>query len=327
LARWLLRHPDFHLAVATSRRYAGQKLSEAIPSLAGLEGSELCFEDLDPHAVADREVETAFLALPHGVATEYASALLARGIRVIDLSADFRLGCPDLYRRYYGVEHPAPDLLKEGLYAFPEHTSVDALKKVRLIACPGCYPTSILMPLLPLARAGLIPLKGIVINATSGISGAGKNAKEHLLFCERDESVQAYGAPSHRHLSEVEEQLSLALGEELVLQFTPHLVPLRKGIHSTMTIPGGASWINEARDAWENAYKAYPHIRVLSPGVFPNTQAVVDTPRVDMALVPDDRTGNLLIFSVIDNVLKGAGGQGIQLLNLILDLPLNRGLV
>jgi len=184
-------------------------------------------------ALLARQAEVVFLALPHGVAAEYAIPLLAAGCVVIDLSADFRLKSAEIYRDFYAHEHPAPELLKQAVYGLPEIYR-EEIKQSRLIASPGCYPTSILLPTIPLLKAGLIKPGGIIADSLSGVTGAGRKAEVDYLFCECNESVRPYGVPKHRHLSEIEEQLSFAAGAQVVIQFTPHLIPVNRGILTTL---------------------------------------------------------------------------------------------
>lgn len=209
LLRLLLGHPGVELAAVTSRQEAGKPLSAVFPRFAKAPGSELEFIQPDPDAIAATGAEAAFLALPHGVAAEIARALLERGLKVIDLSADFRLSDPAVYEEFYGHPHPAPDLLAEAVYGLPELRAAE-IKEARLVASPGCYPTSILLPLLPLLREGLIEPSTIVANSMSGVTGAGRKASIPLLFSECNESARAYGVPKHRHLSEIEQELSIA---------------------------------------------------------------------------------------------------------------------
>jgi len=234
LLRLLLVHPQVELVAATSRQEAGKPLSAVFPRFRKLPGAELPFMEPDPDAIAATGAQAAFLALPHGVAAEIATALLERGLKVIDLSADFRLSDAAVYEEFYGHPHPAPALLDEAVYGLPE-VRADAIGDARLVASPGCYPTSILLPLIPLLQAGLIDPATIVANSMSGVSGAGKKADVSLLFCECNESVRAYGIPKHRHLSEIEQELSIAAGEKVVITFIPHLIPVNSGIATTTT--------------------------------------------------------------------------------------------
>ncbi|MGF1452848.1 MAG: N-acetyl-gamma-glutamyl-phosphate reductase [Opitutales bacterium] len=316
LVRLLAGHPRVKLAAVTSRTLAGQAVREVLPALAEKLPAELRFVASDPAELAGAgDIDLVFLALPHGVASEYAVPLVAAGKRVIDLSADFRLNSPETYGDYYGAPHPAQDLLSRAAYVIPE-LGGDAWQSAPLIASPGCYPTSMLLPLVPLLRAGVIAAEGIVVNAVSGITGAGKKVAEDYLFSARAESVKAYGMPRHRHLSEVEEQLEAAAGTPATLQFTPHLVPMRRGIAATIVARAKASTVDEVYAAWESVYASAPFIRLLESGSAPDTAYVNRTNRADFSAVRDDRTGNFVITSAIDNLLKGASGQAVQIMNL-----------
>jgi len=313
LLQLLARHPQVTVAVIASRSHAGKAVAEVLPSLRGAFPG-LTFVNSNPAELAASDVDAFFLALPHGVAAEFALPLAEAGKQVIDLSADFRLNDPAIYRDYYGHEHPAPEWLPRVPYVIPE-LAPSGWQSARLIACPGCYPTSVQIPLVPLLRAGIVANERIVINSVSGVSGAGRKATEFYSYCERNESVAAYGAPKHRHLSEIEEQLSIAAGAPTVVQFTPHLVPMNRGIASTIVVPARAD-LDALYAAWNAAYAHAPFVGVLEPGRFPDTREVSHTNRVDISAVRDARTGNFVITSVLDNLIKGAGGQAIQILNL-----------
>lgn len=330
LVRLLARHPGVQLTRVTSRQAAGQPVSSVIPALRG-QLDDLLFSNSDPNEVAASEEELYFLALPHGVSAEYARALVNAGKRVIDLSADFRLESTELYKEYYGVEHPAPDLMKAAPYVQPELERAfgsDVWKKAPLIACPGCYPTSILVPLAPLLKIGVAAKDGIVVNSNSGVSGAGKKATATYSYCERSESASAYGAPRHRHLSEIEEQLGRYAGNSVVLQFTPHLAPMRYGIETTI-VAKAAGTLDALYEVWNTAYPAEktPFVRILPTGTFPETRYVVGSNRADISAVHDPRTGNFVITSTIDNLWKGASGQAVQIMNLLLGLDETAGLL
>src|SRR5277367_555783 len=233
LAQLLLNHPHAELVAVTSRQNAGQTLAQVFPKFASHPKSKsLRFTEPNVEVLA-KKADVVFLALPHGVAAEYAVPLLNAGTIVIDLSADFRLKSAEVYKEFYAHEHPAPELLKKSVYGLPEIYR-EQIKKSMLIASPGCYPTSILLPLIPLLKAGLIKPAGIIADSLSGVSGAGRKAELDYLFCECNESVRPYGVPRHRHLSEIEEQLALAAGTKLVIQFTPHLIPVNRGILTTL---------------------------------------------------------------------------------------------
>jgi len=260
LLRILSRHPAVQVTVVTSRQLAGQSVKKLSGVGTGLHG--LTFENLGPAEVSDR-ADIFFLALPHGVAAEYALPLLQAGKKVIDLSADFRLRDAEVYREFYHADHPAPDYLAQAVYALPE-LHRDDFGKFDLFACPGCYPTSINLPLAPLLEAGLIDSDGIVINSLSGVSGAGKKSDLIYSFCERDNNATAYGWPKHRHLSEMEQELSARAGKKVVLTFTPHLLPVVRGMLSTISAPLNSEVTEEeARELLQSKYADEIFVDVL----------------------------------------------------------------
>jgi N-acetyl-gamma-glutamyl-phosphate reductase len=334
LVRLMLNHPRVELTAVTSRQYAGQTVARVFPRFAShpaartLEFTAPQVEDLAARA------EIVFLALPHGVAAEFAIPLLERGRRIIDLSADFRLRSAARYLEFYGQAHPAPQLLETAVYGLPE-VYRDAIRRARLVASPGCYPTSILLPVLPLLRRGLVRPDGIIADSLSGVSGAGRKAEIGYLFCECNESLRAYGVPKHRHLSEIEEQLGVAAGREVTLQFTPHLVPVNRGILTTLYLTpaapaagGAAAGFSDAvAGCLHEAYAREPFVRLLDPGLLPDTKNVVGTNVLELAWRVDPRTGRLLLFSAEDNIVKGASGQAVQSLNLMCDFPETTGLL
>jgi N-acetyl-gamma-glutamyl-phosphate reductase len=314
LVRLLSRHPDVELAAVTSRSLAGQLVADQMPALRHLVG-DLAFTASDPlELAANPEIDLFFLALPHGVASEFADPLFQAGKTVIDLSADFRLSSTHLYKAFYGQPHPAPHLLEAAPYVIPELAD-DKWMSASLIACPGCYPTSIQIPLVPLLRAGLIQKDGIVINSYSGVSGAGRKVAEDFIYCERNESMKGYGMPRHRHLSEIEEQLEKAAFSDCIVQFNPHLAPMSRGISTTIVVKAKTS-IEGLYMEWNKSYADKPFIAVLPSGTYPDTKHVTGTNRCDVAAVYDPRTENFIITSAIDNLLKGASGQAVQLMNL-----------
>lgn len=315
LVRLLLQHPRVTLAAVTSRSQAGKPLAAVIPAVRGADRG-LTFTDSDPAALAAGDIDLFFLALPHGAAAAYASALAAAGKRVIDLSADFRIADLATYEKYYGKHH-APELLPHARFVLPELTPPAWRKEARVVAAPGCYPTSILVPLVPLLRAGVVSREHIVVNSCSGVSGAGKKAEEAYLFCERAESMKAYGLVKHRHLAEIEEQLAVLAGARTAIQFNPHLAPMRRGIATTITVPAApGATIERAYAAWRDAYAGRPFVQVLASGETPDTAHVTGTNRVDLSAVHDPRTGNFVITSAEDNLMKGASGQAVQIMNL-----------
>jgi N-acetyl-gamma-glutamyl-phosphate reductase len=326
LLRLLLGHPGVELVAVTSRQEAGKALGEVFPRFCKAPGAELTFIEPDPDAIAATGAQAAFLALPHGVAAEIARALLDRGLKVIDLSADFRLRDAAVYEEFYGHAHPAPSLLAEAVYGLPE-TRAAEIREARLVASPGCYPTSILLPLLPLLRENLIDPTTIVANSMSGVSGAGRKPDLTLLFCECHESARAYGVPKHRHLSEIEQELSLAAGETVVISFIPHLIPVNAGI-ATSTTAKLRDGVSPAAlgAALEKAYADQPFVRLLGKGGCADTKNVARTNFIDIGWQHDPRTGRVILMSAEDNLGKGAGGQAVQSFNLMFGLPETHGL-
>jgi N-acetyl-gamma-glutamyl-phosphate reductase len=326
LVKLLLAHPRVQLAAVTSRSHAGKPLAAVIPAVRGADRG-LKFTDSDPAALAAGDIDLFFLALPHGAAATYAKTLVPAGKRVIDLSADFRIADPATYQRYYG-EHHAPELLPAARFVLPEITGPAWKTEAKLVAAPGCYPTSILVPLVPLLRGNVVTREHIVVNSYSGVSGAGKKAEETYLFCERAESIKAYGLVKHRHLAEVEEQLALHTGGKTIIQFNPHLAPMRRGIATTITVPASpGGTIEQLYAAWQKAYAGRPFVQVLASGETPDTAHVVGTNRVDMSAVHDPRTGNFVITVAEDNLVKGASGQAVQIMNLWCGFEETAGLV
>jgi N-acetyl-gamma-glutamyl-phosphate reductase len=254
---------------------------------------------------------------------------------VIDLSADFRLKSPETYKEYYAHEHPAPELLKKSMYGLPE-VYRKQIKDALLIASPGCYPTSVLLPVLPLLRAKLIHPNSIIADSLSGVSGAGRKAEADYLFCECNESVRPYGVPKHRHLSEIEEQLSFAAGAKVTIQFTPHLIPVNRGILTTLYLAPTEHFIDAAATAafgdkvsacYQGAYANEPFIRLLDSKALPDTKNVVGTNVLEIAWRLDPRTGRLIVISAEDNIVKGASGQAVQSMNILCGFPETAGLV
>jgi N-acetyl-gamma-glutamyl-phosphate reductase len=334
LVRLLLRHPQAELAAVTSRQYAGQTVARVFPKFGhNPRAKSLRFSEPQPELLA-KAAEVVFLALPHGVAAEFAAPLLDLGCQVIDLSADFRLKSPALYKEFYGHDHPAPELLAKAVYGLPE-VYREEIKRASLIASPGCYPTSILLPVLPLLKAGLIKSTGIIADALSGVSGAGRKVELDYLFAECNESVRPYSIPRHRHLSEMEEQLSLAAGEPVVIQFSPHLIPVNRGILSTLYLAPKKHFANENEMAalseqltrcYQTAYGQEPFVRLLEGAALPDTKNVTNSNVIEIAWRLDARTGRLIVMSALDNVTKGASGQAVQSMNILRGFPESAGL-
>ena len=335
LVRLLLAHPHAELTAVTSRQYAGQTIAQVFPKFAGHpKAKTLRFSEPNVELLA-KQAGIVFLALPHGVAAEFAVPLLQLGCTVIDLSADFRLKSAAVYQEFYAHEHPAPELLAKSVYGLPEIYR-EQIRNATLIASPGCYPTSILLPVIPLLRAGLIKPTGIIADSLSGVSGAGRKAELDYLFVECNESLRAYGVPKHRHLSEIEEQLALAAGAPVTIQFTPHLVPVNRGIHTTLFLAPEKHFSNAAEAValderigacYQAAYANEPFVRLLNGKALPDTKNVTGTNAIEIAWRLDARTGRLLVFSAEDNIVKGASGQAVQSLNVLCGFPETAGLV
>ena len=327
LVRLLLAHPNVDLVAATSRQLAGKTLAEVFPRFAHHKAANaLKFSDSDAKQIA-REAGVVFLALPHGLAAEFAKPLLAAGARVLDLSADFRIKDADVYREFYGHDHPAPDLLSQSVYGLPEIYR-DRIRDAKLVACPGCYPTSILIPLRPLIRRKAIDRTRILVASMSGVTGAGRKVEADYLFAECNESVRPYGVPKHRHLSEIEQELSILAEEKVVIQFTPHLVPVNRGIVTTIYADIAGNVVNlDAPVIFSSAYGEEPFVRLLGEERLPDTKNVLGTNFIDIAWKIDKRTNRLVVMSAIDNIVKGASGQAVQCMNLMLGLPETAGLI
>ena len=327
LVRLLLAHPQVDLVAATSRQLSGKTLAQAFPRLLhNKTAAALQFSNPDPKQIA-REAGIVFLALPHGLAAEFAKPLLSAGARVVDLSADFRTKDAAVYREFYGHDHPAPDLLGQSTYGLPEIYR-EKIRDAKLVACPGCYPTSILIPLRPLIRRKAIDRKTILVASMSGVSGAGRKVETDYLFSECNESVRPYGVPKHRHLSEIEQELSILAGEKIMIQFTPHLVPVNRGIVTTIyaDIAGNVVKVDPAV-LFNGAYGEEPFVRLLGTERLPDTKNVAGTNFIDIAWKIDQRTHRLIVMSAIDNIVKGASGQAVQCMNLMLGFPEIAGLI
>ncbi len=335
LVRLLLHHPHAELVAVTSRQNAGQMLAQVFPKFASHPKSKaLRFSEPNAELLA-KQADVVFLALPHGVATEYAVPLIEAGCAVIDLSADFRLKSGETYREFYTQDHPAPDLLAKSVYGLPEIYR-EQIKEASLVASPGCYPTSILLPTMPLLRAGLVKPTGIIADSLSGVSGAGRKVESDYLFCECNESVRPYGVPKHRHLSEIEEQLSFAANTQVILQFTPHLIPVNRGILTTLylvpeihfsTATEMSALNAEVSACYARAYENEPFVRLLEGKALPDTKNVIGTNVIEIAWRLDPRTGRLIVMSAEDNLVKGASGQAVQSMNILCGYPETAGLV
>jgi N-acetyl-gamma-glutamyl-phosphate reductase len=316
LVRMLAGHPRFRITHLTGDRKAGQPLASVFPHLAKLTLPDLV-------AIADVDfstVDAVFCCLPHGT-TQEVIAGLPEHVRVVDLSADFRLTSLDAYAQWYGHAHKAPDLQQQAVYGLTE-IKRDAIRAARLVANPGCYPTSVQLPLVPLLKAGLIQADDIIIDAKSGTSGAGRSAKEANLYCEVTEGIHAYGIASHRHAPEIEQELGVAAGREVLVAFTPHLMPMSRGMLSTIYVrTAKGAKAADLRAELARVYKDEPFIGVLPEGAVPATRHVRGSNFCLMNVFDDRLPGRVIVTSVIDNLVKGASGQALQNMNLMFGLP------
>lgn len=323
LVRLLLGHDQVRLGPLSSRTYAGQAFSQVYPSMTGL--VETVLLDHDPDRVLAAS-DVVFVALPHGHAVEVARKALEKKVPLIDLGADFRFRDLEVYEDWYHMEHTGRDVLDASRYCLPELNRKE-IPQTRVVANPGCYPTSALVGLAPLMRRGLIKTKGLVIDSKSGVSGAGRKASDNTHFVTNNDSFRAYGLGTHRHTPEIEEHLSSLAGEKVSLTFTPHLVPMTRGILSTMVAELKEDISEEAlRKAYLEDYADEPFVQLLAPGVYPRTKWVYGSNMVHINLKKDERTGRVLVVSAIDNLVKGAAGQAVQNMNLLFSFPETSGL-
>ncbi len=314
LLRFLLQHPLAKLVALTADTHANQPIGKVFPSLTGF--LDLTCLPLDTAKLA-AEAEFVFLALPHKTSMAVGADLIQRGARVLDLSADYRLKDPAAYPRWYGVEHVAPHLLAEAAYGLPELHRAE-IADARLVAVPGCYPTGAVLGFAPLVAEGLVDPDSILIDAISGVSGAGRKAELPYTYSEANENLKAYGVGTHRHTPEIEQELSRLTGREVIVSFTPHLAPLTRGILTTITAAlqsrrSTASLLSVFRAFYRDA----PFVRVLGEGQLPETKQVLHSNFCDIGLVSDSRTGRAIVVTAIDNLVKGASGQAVQCFNVM----------
>ncbi len=324
LLRLLLVHPSVRVTLVAGRSGAGEAISRLLPSFTGL--CDLKVEAFSPELVRER-AEVAFCALPHGASAETVRELRKLGVITLDMSADFRLHDLAAHKHWYG-EHHAPELVNEAVYGLPE-LHRDAIKRADLIAVPGCYPTSSIFALAPLVRAGLIDLAGIVVDAKSGVSGAGKAPSQGTHFSETSEGIRAYkSGGQHRHTAEIEQELSRIAGSDVRVTFTPHLVPMTRGILATTYAMAKGPQVTAAActEAARAFFAGSTSVAVLDPGMHPDTLWVRGSNRAHVAYARDDRTGRIIGMATIDNLVKGAAGQGVQCMNLRCGLPEAAGL-
>jgi N-acetyl-gamma-glutamyl-phosphate reductase len=323
LLRILVQHPGARVTALTADTHANQPISQIFPSLRRF--VDLTCMPLDPARLAG-EADFVFLALPHKASMTVAPALLERGVRVLDLSADFRLKDAPAYPAWYGMTHEAPQLLAEAVYGLPEIHG-KAIADARLIAVPGCYPTSAILGLAPLLAHGLVDIGTIVIDSISGVSGAGRKPDLGTHFSEVNESLKAYGVAKHRHTPEIEQELSKLAGTNVTVTFTPHLAPLTRGILTTITARlARPQTTAELLATYGTFYRGRACIRILDEGTLPQTKHVLHSNLCDIGVVADSRTGRVIVISAIDNLVKGASGQAVQCFNLMAGLDEGTGL-
>ncbi|KKM10004.1 N-acetyl-gamma-glutamyl-phosphate reductase [Clostridiales bacterium PH28_bin88] len=323
LVRILARHPQVELVALTSQSYAGKPMAEVYPSLTGY--VNLNCEDQDVSGVVGRS-EVVMVALPHGHSAPVAREVAARGKKMVDLGADFRFDLADTYQKWYSHEHEAADLLAQAVYGLPElHRR--RIREAWLVANPGCYPTGAILALAPALAEGIIDPASIIIDAKSGVSGAGRGLALGSLYAEVNESVHPYSVGRHRHTPEIEQELTRLAGRDVVVSFTPHLMPMTRGIlstvYATLTVPLSPE---QVREAYRRFYRDEDFVRLLPEGQWPHTKWVYGSNHCHLNLTVDGRTGRLVVVSAIDNLVKGAAGQAVQNMNLLFGLPENLGL-
>ena len=324
LVRLAACHPDIHSAALTANTHAGKTMAEVFPHFFML--------DLPPlvpwEAVDWTTLDAVFCGLPHGTTQEITAAVLAANpaVKVIDMSADFRLRDMAVYAEWYGHEHRAPELQAEAVYGLTEHYR-DLIRRARLVACPGCYPTAALLALLPIAWPGMIDATDVIIDAKSGVSGAGRGLKQNTLFCEAGEGLSPYSVAKHRHAPEIEQEIGAAIGERARVNFTPHLIPMSRGelCTSYLRLAGGAS-VDDLREKLVETYRDEPFVHVAPKGVLPQTQNVRGSNYVQIGVFADRIEGRAIVVSVLDNLVKGSAGQALQNMNIMFGLDETAGL-
>ncbi|MCG2721627.1 MAG: N-acetyl-gamma-glutamyl-phosphate reductase [Thermodesulfovibrionales bacterium] len=315
LLRILSHHPGVVVTGATSEKSAGKKVSDLFPHLAYYKN--LVYEPLDRGKLLEK-AEVFFLALPHGASQETVHFFFSKNKKVIDLSADYRLSSPALYEKWYGIPHAFVQTLKKAVYGLPELYR-KRIRRARLIANPGCYPTGAILALIPALKGKMIDVSSIIIDSKSGTSGAGRKADVAVSYCEVNEGFRAYSVGTHRHTPEIEQELSLVYGKDIRVNFTPHLLPLDRGILSTVYAPlAKKATPGQIVDAYHKAYKNEPFVRVLDYGKYPNIKNVRGTNHCEIGLKLNERTHTLIVITAIDNLVKGASGQAVHNMNLML---------
>ncbi len=323
LLRLLLRHPHVSVVAVTSERSRGKSVGDLFPHLRGI--TELSFRSIEEEELW-KEADLFFFALPHGVSQRWIPRFYERGRYIIDLSADYRLKDPETYRAWYQTEHTSEELLEHAVYGLPELYR-DRIRGTRLVANPGCYPTGALLGMYPLLRAGVVDTGEIIIDSKSGVSGAGRRGDVSFSYCEVNEAFRAYGVTTHRHTPEIEERLSEMVGTEVKVEFTPHLIPLNRGILTTVYLKlRKALSTDDVIDMFRDAYDKEPFIRLHEDGVMPDVKNVRGTNFCDIGLKVNERTGRVIVVTAIDNLMKGASGQAVQNMNVMMNFDERAGL-
>lgn len=320
LLRLLAAHDQVEVAAITSRAESGRRVDEMFPNLRGF--YDLAFTE--PRVEDLAACDVVFFATPHNVAMNLVPELLAAGTRVIDLSADYRLRDAQQWSQWYGEPHASPELLAEAVYGLPE-VNRPAIAGARLVACPGCYPTAVQLGLIPLLDSGLVDPSRLIASAASGVSGAGRQARLDNLLSEVADSFKAYGVAGHRHLPEIEQGLADVAGQPVQLTFVPHLLPMIRGIHATLFAELRAA-PGDLQALYETFYAAEPFVDVLPAGMLPQTRTVRGANRCQLAVAVPQGRDTVVVMSTIDNLVKGASGQAVQNMNIMLDLPEDSGL-
>jgi N-acetyl-gamma-glutamyl-phosphate reductase, common form len=323
LVRLLLQHRETEIKWYGSRSFIDNKYASVYQNMFEIV-NEICLDD-NMAELADK-VDVIFTATPQGLCASLINEEILSKVKIIDLSADFRIKNASIYETWYGMEHKAPEFIEEAVYGLPE-INRDAIKKARLIANPGCYPTCSFLSIYPLLKENLIDKNSIIIDAKSGASGAGRGAKVDSLYCEINENIKAYGVTVHRHIPEIEEQLSYVAGDDVMINFTPHLVPMNRGI----LITAYASLLphvleEDILDTYEKTYKKEMFVRFLDKDMIPQTRWVEGSNYVDINFKVDKRTNRIIIMGAMDNLVKGAAGQAVQNMNIMFGLRENMGL-
>ncbi|MBD5457063.1 MAG: N-acetyl-gamma-glutamyl-phosphate reductase [Lachnospiraceae bacterium] len=329
LVRLLLGHKEVEIKWYGSRSYIDQKYAQVYQNMFEIVDAACMDDNMEELA---KQVDVIFTATPQGFLASVLTEEILEKVRIVDLSADYRIQDVAVYEKWYGITHKSPQFIKEAVYGLCEINRGKINSSTRLVANPGCYTTCSILTLYPLVKEGLIRTESIIIDAKSGTSGAGRGAKTANLFCEVNENMKAYGVASHRHTPEIEEQLGYAAGEEIVLNFTPHLVPMNRGILVTAYADlkkdsdGILPSYETVRAVYDKYYGKERFVRVLEKGICPETKWVEGSNYVDVNFVIDERTGRIIAMGALDNLVKGAAGQAVQNMNLLFGLPEEEGL-